>query len=102
MLNYSGLNPGLFKNTIASAYLFFFLPVILWIIPYLLILAARIRLSIQDYLKNFSLVFLPVFAGLFIGLIIMEITIKLPYYKLIAHDISGVDTIRQILTRQII
>jgi polyferredoxin len=101
MLNYSGLNPGLVKNAIGSGYLFFILPVLLWFIPYLLILSARIKISLREYLKNFSLIFLPVFAGLFVGLIIMEIVTRIPYYKYIVHDVRGVDTIRSILTRQI-
>jgi polyferredoxin len=102
IINYSGLTPGLYKNIIASGYLFFFLPVLLWLIPYLLILSARINISLGDYLKNFSLIFLPVFAGLFIGLITMEIVTRLPYYKYILHDVRGIDTIRGIITRQIV
>jgi ferredoxin len=101
-LNYSGLNQGLLKNTVASAYLFLFLPVLLWFIPYVVMISARIKITISDYLKNFSLAFLPVIAGLFAGLIIMEIVTRLPYYKYIIHDPRGVDTIRSILTRQII
>jgi len=101
ILNYSGLNPGLYKNAIASGYLFFILPVILWIIPYFIIISVRIKISISDYLKNFSLIFIPVFAGLFVGLIIMEIVTRLPYYKYIVHDVRGIDTIRAIITRQI-
>ena len=102
ILNYSGLAPGLAKNAIASGFLFFFLPIILWIIPYLLILSARIRISVNDYLKNFTLIFLPLFAGLLFGLIVMEIVTRLPYYKYIVHDVRGIDTIRAILTRQIV
>ena len=101
ILNYSGLTPGLYKNVIGSGFLFFVLPAILWIIPYLLILSAKIRISVSDYLKNFSLVFLPVFAGLFFGLISMEIITRLPYYKFIMHDLKGIDTARGIITRQI-
>jgi hypothetical protein len=101
LLNYSGLAPGLAKNVAASGLLFFCLSLILWFVPYLMILLNNIRISIRDYLKSFSLIFLSVFAGLFIGLIIMEIVTRIPYYKYIVHDVSGINTTRQIITRQI-
>jgi hypothetical protein len=101
LINYSGLTPGLFKNFMASGFLFLALPAILWFFPYLLMLLNRVKISLGDYLKNFSLIFLFVYAGLFAGLIIMEIVTRFPYYKFIVHDVRGIDTIRQIITRQI-
>ena len=101
-MNYSGLNPGLNKNFMGSVYLFLGLPVLLWFIPYFILLINRIRISVGDYVKNFSIAFIPVIAGLFAGLIIMEIVTRLPYYKYILHDIRGIDTARKIITRQIV
>lgn len=101
LMNYSGLTPGLHKNVLASIYLFVVLPVLLWFAPYMILIISRIKLSVKDYLKNFSIALVPVIAGLFTGLIIMEIVTRLPYYKYIFHDIRGIDTARKIITRQI-
>lgn len=98
---YLNISAGIGKDIITSVYLFFLLPVMLWILPYLLILSVRMQISLRNYLKYFSQIFLPIIIFLFIGLIIMEFATKLPYYKYILHDVKGIDTIRAILTRQI-
>jgi hypothetical protein len=48
-----------------------------------------------------SLAFLPVIAAFFVGLAIMEIATKVPFYKYIIHDVSGIETIKAILFGQI-
>jgi polyferredoxin len=100
--NYFNIKAGLGKDIIAASYLFFLLPLFLWGLPYILILISKVKMSIVDYLKNFSLVFLPIVVGLFVELIIFEVTVRLPYYKYILRDPLGVKTIQGILTRQIV
>jgi hypothetical protein len=95
-------NAGIGKDLIAAAYLFFFLPGILWILPYLLILLVRMRISLANYLKNFSQIFIPIVIALFAGLTVMEVTTRLPYYKYIVHDVKGIETTKAILVKQII
>ncbi|GAI32286.1 unnamed protein product, partial [marine sediment metagenome] len=99
---YLGINEGFWKDIIGSAYLFFLLPVILWILSYLLFLSTRLRLSLMSYLKNFSIIFIPVIATFYIGLVVMEVVTKFPYYKYIIHDITGVETTKAILFKQIV
>jgi len=96
------IKEGVVKNLVATGYLFFLLPLILWTLPYLVILISRIKMSVGRYLKNFSLAFLPIIISLFVGLIFMEVAVRLPYYKFIISDPVGINTIRGILTRQII
>jgi polyferredoxin len=98
---YLSINEGFGKDLIAAAYLFFVLPAILWIFPYLVILSARIRISFNTYLKTISLIFLPVIIAYYTGLVVMEIGTRFPYYKYIIHDIKGVETIKSILFKQI-
>lgn len=100
--NYLSTNMSPYKVIIGVAFLFFLLPVVLWILPYILILLIRMRISIGSYSKNFCQIFLPIIISLFAGAIIMEIATKLPYYKYFVHDLSGVKTIQGILTRQIV
>jgi polyferredoxin len=89
------------RGIIAAAYLFLFLPVIFWILPYILILSARMKISFGSYIKNFSQVFIPVIVALFIGLIVMEVGTRLPFYKYTLNDIKGIETTKAILFRQI-
>jgi hypothetical protein len=102
LMNFSGLTPGLHKNILASILLFAALPVLLWFVPYIILAFKSIKISVKDYLKSFSIALIPVIAGIFTGLIIMEIVTRFPYYKYILQDPLGIDTTRGIITRQII
>ena len=89
------------KEIAGVVYLFFVLPAILWTLPYIFILIFRVQISLSNYLKNLSLIFLPVIAAFFVSLVIMEIATKFPYYKYLIHDVKGVETIKAILFKQI-
>lgn len=93
---------GIGKDLFSASFLFFLLPVFLWILPYIFLSTARLKISFSNYIKSFSLVYIPIIISLFIGLIIMEVTLRFPYYKFILHDIKGIETIRGILTKQIL
>ena len=96
-----GINVGLGKDITGAVYLFFVLPAVLWTMPYLLILLFRLRISLSSYLKNISIIFLPVITAFFAGVGIMEIATRVPYYKYIVNDVKGVETIKAILFKQI-
>ena len=98
---YLGFNEGTGKDMIGVVYLFLLLPAILWILPFMLARAFGFQISLSTYLKNISLIFLPVIAAFFVGLVIMEIVTKFPYYKYMLHDVKGVETIKAMLFRQI-
>jgi hypothetical protein len=96
------INDGTGKDLIAAGFLFFLLPVFLWGLPYLVIRLLRNKMSFADYLKKFSLAFVPVVVGFFVGLIIWEISVRVPYYKYLIIDPIGVSTIQGILTKQLL
>jgi hypothetical protein len=89
------------KSIVKVIYLFLLLPSVLWFLPFFIIKTAGIPVSLKKYVKKFSLVFLPVITAFFVGLVIMEVTTRFPYYKYIVKDITGVETIKAILFRQI-
>ena len=95
-------NTTIWKDLLALIYLFIFLPAIIWIIPYIIMLSVRLRVSLSSYLKNFSQIFLPIIIAFFTGLIFMEVGTRIPYYKYIVHDIKGIETTKAILFKQII
>ncbi len=92
---------NLSKSIIKVIYLFFLLPSVLWFLPFLMIRISGTLVTLKNYVKSFSLVFLPVIAAFFVGLVIMEVATKFPYYKYIVKDVSGVETIKAILFMQI-
>jgi len=96
-----GLSEGILKDTVKVIFLFLILPAVLWLLPYIMIRSAGTNISTGVYEKYTSLIFLPVIAAFFVGLSIMEIGTKFPYYKYIVSDIRGVETIKAILFRQI-
>jgi hypothetical protein len=100
--DYFNIKAGLAKVTITAGYLFFLLPLFLWGLPYILISASKVKMSVANYVKNFSLAYLPIIISLYVELIIFEVTVRLPYYKYILRDPHGVKTIQAILTRQIV
>ncbi len=95
------LNEGLLKDLIEIIYLYIILPSILWLIPYFMFILFLKRISLISYLKNITNIFLPVIASFFVGLVIMEVITKVPFYKYIVKDPKGVETIKAILFRQI-
>lgn len=99
---YFNIKEGLGRDLIATGFLFFFLPLFVWGLPYLVISMSGIKIRLAGYLKNFSPAFLPVIIGLFIGLIAWEVSVRVPYYKFIVADPPGIATIQGILTRQIL
>jgi len=101
-LNLNGIREVLGKDIIQVAYLFMIIPVILWFLPYTLLkIFLEIKISLNTYLQKFSLIFLPVIAAFFSGLVIMEISTRFPFYKYILRDPGGVETTKSILFRQI-
>lgn len=100
--SYLKIQEGLSKNLMTVSYLFFFLPLFLWGLPYVLISSTHSKISVGNYLINFSLAFIPIIVSLFVGLIIWEVTTRIPYYKYFITDPIGVRTMQGILTRQIV
>jgi hypothetical protein len=96
-----GLTQGNWKIIAEVVYIFLLLPIIIWLLPFVLIKLSGTSISSSTYLKDVSLVFVPVIAAFFVGLSIMEIVTKFPFYKYIITDISGVETTKAFLFKQI-
>lgn len=81
--------------------LYLILPSVIWLAPFLIMKLVNLRVSLAYYLRNLSLAYLPVLTAFFVGLAIMEMTTKIPYYKYILKDVRGVETVKAILFGQI-
>jgi hypothetical protein len=92
---------GVLNNLIKVGWLFFLFPLIAWILPYFLMKSVGVNISAAEYVRKISLAFVPVLAFFFVGLSIMEIATKIPYYPYIFQDIKGIETVKLILFRQI-
>lgn len=100
ILSGSGLTGGGMRSIAEVAYLFLLLPAIIWILPFMLIRIFRMNIHFSSYLKEISLIYIPVITAFFVGLSIMEIVTKIPYYRYIVNDIRGVETTKAFLFRQ--
>jgi len=94
-------NNGVLNNLFKVCWLFLVFPAIAWILPYFLMKSVGVSISAADYVRKISLAFVPVIAFFFVGLSVMEIATKIPYYPYIIKDIRGVETVKLILFRQI-
>jgi len=94
-------NSAVLNNLLKVGWLFFFFPMMAWILPYFLMKSVGVTMSAADYVRKISLAFVPVIAFFFVGLSIMEIATKIPYFPYIIRDIRGVETVKLILFRQI-
>ena len=94
-------NNGALNHLIMVGWLFFLFPLIVWILPYFLMKSVGVNISAVDYVRRISLAFIPVIAFFFVGLSVMEIVTKLPYYPFIIQDIRGVETVKSLLFKQI-
>ena len=96
-----GTNFEAFNQLIMVGWFFFLFPLIVWILPYFLMKSVGVNISAVDYVRKISLAFIPVIALFFVGLSLMEIVTKLPYYPLIIQDIRGIETVKSLIFKQI-
>lgn len=90
-------NPLLF-GVIKSVILFLLIPFIIVIIPYLFsFLRAKKRLSLVEYLVNYLPVIVPIMATAHLGKAILKTTSRIPYFKIIGDDTSGLLTANKLV-----
>jgi len=84
-----------------SAYLFFLLPFVIWLLPYLIIKISKIGLSLKEYLLSFGLSFIPIVAAAHICKALLKMSSRVPYFEYLSGDIQGLSTAEAIVSEQI-
>jgi len=88
---------GILKGTI----IFAVLPFIVWILPYLFTRLAGVAIKFKDYLLNFGFAFIPIIAAAHLAKAILKSTSRIPYFKHLSDDFTGISTAQQIIDGQI-
>lgn len=94
------------KTTILAGFvegiiIFLLLPVILWMLPYIVARLSGLSLKLKDYLLNYGISFIPIIAAAHLDKAILKTTSRLPYFEHLFDDISGMSTAQRIIDGQI-
>lgn len=84
-----GSDSKIVASLIKSSYLLFLLPLIIWMLPYLIIKLSKIKLSIKEHLYYFGLSFIPIIATAHIAKSILKMSSRIPYFEHLPGDIQG-------------
>ncbi len=93
---------GQINKVIHGVVIFILLPLLFWFLPFLVAKLAGSTLKIADYLKHYSLSFIPIVAAAHFTKAMLKSTSRFDYYKHLASDINGIDTAQQIIDGQIV
>lgn len=88
---------GIIKGTI----LFGLLPLLLWLLPYIMTSFVRPRMGFSQYLKTYGIAFIPVMAAAHLDKAIIKITSRIPYFEHLGLDITGIKTAKMVLSGEI-
>jgi polyferredoxin len=79
---------------------FLIMPVFFWFIPLLVSKLAGVKMTLKDYILNYSLAFIPVMAAAHLGKSILQSTSDIPYLKVAFADARGITTAKNIINGQ--
>ncbi|MGM0597848.1 MAG: 4Fe-4S binding protein [Myxococcota bacterium] len=97
-LNFSSV---LGKGLTVSLLLFFVLPAIIWLLPYILFRLAGGKIKFGDYILNFGIAFIPVMAAAHAVKAILKMKSRIPYWIYLKSDPTGKATADKILDGKI-
>jgi polyferredoxin len=84
---------------VTSLTLFVALPLLLWLLPYLLLRVAGGRLPLRDYWLRFGIAFLPIFAAAHVIKALLKTTSRIPYWHYAVADPLGLESARGLLQK---
>jgi len=89
---------GIIKGTI----LFGVIPLLIWMIPWLVSNIINVRIKLKDFLINYGIAFIPIIAAAHLGKSILKTTSRIPYFRHLFDDITGIETAQKIINKEII
>lgn len=89
---------GLIKGTI----IFALVPIIIWLLPWLISNLTKTRIKIKDYFLNYGIAFIPIIAAAHLDKAILKSTSRIPYFNHLFDDITGLSTAQRIIDKEII
>lgn len=104
-----GLISGIFSksNSMVNGFLygivqFALVPVALWFVPFIIAKLFGAAINLKDYLLNYSIAFVPIIAAAHLDKAILKTTSRIPYFKHLFDDITGISTAQKIIDGEIV
>lgn len=104
-----GLISGIFSksNSMVNGFLygivqFALVPVALWFVPFIIAKLFGAVINLKDYLLNYSIAFVPIIAAAHLDKAILKTTSRIPYFKHLFDDITGISTAQKIIDGEIV
>ena len=96
------LNNKLLIGFIKGSVIFAIFPLIIWLFPFLISRLTGATLKMKDYFLNYGIAFVPIIAAAHLDKAILKSTSRIPYFKHLFDDVSGVSTAHKIIDGQIV
>ena len=90
------------KSVLHGIIIFVLVPLVIWLIPFIITKLMGVSLKLKDYLKNYSLAFIPIIAAAHLLKAILKSVSRLPYFEFLHTDPIGMKTARKILEGKLI
>ncbi len=96
------LSNKLLIGVIEGSIIFAIIPLILWLLPFVISRLTGATIKIKDYFLNYGIAFIPIIAAAHLDKAILKSTSRIPYFQHLFDDISGVSTAKRIIDGEII
>lgn len=95
------INNKFITGLIKGAVIFGVVPAIIWFLPWLFLKLTKSNIRIKDYLLNYGIAFIPIIAASHLNKSILKSTSRLPYFKYLFDDMTGLSTAQKIIDSEI-
>jgi hypothetical protein len=96
------VNNSFFAGLIRGILIFGLIPLMIWILPYGIYRLWLKELTIKEYLLNYGIAFIPIIAAAHLCKAILKTTSRMPYFKYVHEDITGMRVAENIIRGDIV
>lgn len=82
--------------------IFGIIPLLLWLLPFSVSKIFGSTLKIKDYFLNYGISFIPIIAAAHLCKAILKTTSRIPYFKYLSDDYTGITTAQKIVSGEIV
>lgn len=102
IINHFSIGNSFAVGMVRSMLLFVAIPLVIWLVPYLVSKLVGSRLGINDYFFGYGIAFIPIVAAAHLGKSIIKAVSRIPYLEYAFADMAGMDTAKKIVAKEII
>ena len=81
---------------------FALVPLVIWVIPFTIAKLFGTAIKTKDYFLNYSIAFVPIIAAAHLDKAILKTTSRIPYFKHLFDDVTGISTAQKIIDGEIV